>query len=154
MRTAFFTAILLACTIATASAHTRHHHYRHYAHQHVYRTNSMVRGLGYGLAHMLGSLSEPCRQAARMGGPCGCHAEEYFFHRSEHVVNGINLWLADEWRHAFRHVQCAAGTAAVWPGRHVAPVVSCDGGGRMTVADSWGTHEASIRGVVFVQPSL
>jgi hypothetical protein len=98
------------------------------------------------------NLTEPCRQAARMGGPCGCWAEEHFFGRSDHVLNGMNLWLADEWRRVFPHVRPAAGTAAIWPGRHVAPVVAYNGGSTVTVADSWGTHDVSIRGLVFVDP--
>jgi hypothetical protein len=100
-----------------------------------------------------GGLSAACREAARQGGPCGCWAETYFYGRTDHVLDGWNPWRADEWAHHLRHVAAAAGTAAVWPGRHVAPVVAVDyGRRRVTVADSWGTHEVGMAGLVFVQP--
>ena len=98
-------------------------------------------------------LSDACRQAAREGGPCGCWAETYFYGRTDHVLNGWNPWRADEWAHHLPHVAAAACTAAVYPGRHVVPVVAVDyARKKVTVADSWGTHEASMVGLVFVQP--
>ena len=101
------------------------------------------------------NLDAACTRAAHEGGPCGCWAEEHFFGRSDHVLNGWNPWLADEWRRVFPHVRCAPGTAAVYPGRHVVPVSACSPDGTtFTAEDSWGSHEASARGVVFVQPSL
>jgi hypothetical protein len=102
-----------------------------------------------------GSLSGACRLAARQGGPCGCHAEEYFFGRSDHQIEVggrmVNLWIADTWRHVFAHVPPAPGTAAVWPGRHVAPVIAVSAR-TVTVKDSWATHEVSKVGLVFVDP--
>src|ERR1700733_1677038 len=63
-------------------------------------------------------LSASCRIARALGGPCGCFASEYFFGRSVR-----ELWLANAWL-AFPRVAPAAGTAAVWPNRHVAAVIA------------------------------
>lgn len=53
MKSATFTAIILALFLSPASAHPRHHHhhYRHHYAQH--RINPVVEGLGMGLAVML-----------------------------------------------------------------------------------------------------
>ena len=98
-------------------------------------------------------LDSACRSAARQGGPCGCWAQEYFFHSASRLFNGANLWLAREWAHVFPHVAAAPGTAAVWPGgHHVAPVVGVNGDGTVTVADSWGTHAVRMARLTFVRP--
>ncbi len=94
-------------------------------------------------------LSAPCRLAAALGGPCGCFASEYFFGRS---VRG--LWRADAWL-KFPHVTPAAGTAAIWVHRHVAPVVAVAADGAITVHDSWATHRVPARmarRLVYVDP--
>lgn len=106
----------------------------------------------------VGHLSAPCREARAKGGPCGCWAEEFFFHRNEHVIaaNGhgdFNAWLADDWARVFPRVAPAPGTVALWPHRHVAPVIAVSADGmRATYADYFGTHEGSTRGVVFLRP--
>jgi len=69
---------------------------------------------------------------------------------SAHVYHGINVWLANGWL-AFRHVAPAPGMAAVWPGRHVAPIVAVDGN-TVTVADYFGTRTVRMAGLVFVDP--
>ena len=91
-------------------------------------------------------LSRECRIASSLGGPCGCWASEYFF---GHSVR--DLWLAKAWL-KFPHTAPQAGVVAVWPGRHVAPVVANNGDGTVTVADSWATHRVRVAGLVFVDP--
>ena len=91
-------------------------------------------------------LSAVCRIALALGGPCGCFASEYFF---GHSVR--ELWLANAWL-SFPHVAPAAGTAAVWPNRHVAPVIAANGDGTVTVRDSWALHRVRVGGLVFVNP--
>jgi hypothetical protein len=93
-----------------------------------------------------GALSAACRIAASLGGPCGCFASEYFF---GHSVR--ELWLANAWL-SFPHVEPAPGTAAVWPNRHVAPVIAANGDGTVTVRDSWAVHRVRVAGLVFVDP--
>jgi hypothetical protein len=44
------------------------------------------------------------------------------------------------------------GAVAVWPGRHVAPVVANNGDGTITVAVSWAKHRVRVAGLVFVDP--
>jgi hypothetical protein len=85
-----------------------------------------------------------------MGGPCGCWAAHHLLGIDAHVWRGINLWLANDWLR-FPHVEPAPGTAAVWPHRHVAPVVAV-ANGRVQVHDSWATHWVSTRKLTFVQP--
>jgi hypothetical protein len=100
-------------------------------------------------AAMNAVLSAPCRLAAALGGPCGCFASEFFFGRSVR-----SLWLADAWL-SFPHVTPAAGTAAVWVHRHVAPVVAVAADGAITVHDSWATHRVPARiarRLVYVDP--
>jgi len=91
-------------------------------------------------------LSAACRIAASLGGPCGCFASDYFFGHSLR-----ELWLANAWL-AFPHVEPAPGTAAVWPDRHVAPVIAVNGDGTVTVRDSWAVHRVRVAGLVFVDP--
>ena len=88
----------------------------------------------------------PCRVAASMGGPCGCWAAHVLLDRLDHVWHGINLWLANDWLR-FPHVAAAPGTAAVWPGRHVAPVIAVNGDRTVTVRDSWATHKVRMAGL-------
>ena len=92
-------------------------------------------------------LSPSCRQAAALGGPCGCWASEHFFGRSIRALWPVSAWLA-----LFERTSPRPGVAAIWPGRHVAPVVAASGDGTVTVADSWGTHRVSTRGLIFVDP--
>jgi hypothetical protein len=91
-------------------------------------------------------LSGECRVASSLGGPCGCYASEAVF---GHSVR--NLWRADAWL-KFPRTSPHAGAVAVWPGRHVAPVVANNGDGTITVADSWATHRVRVAGLVFVDP--
>lgn len=121
--------------------HMHHVHHRHLSH-HV-RVYTALRA----------SLPAPCRVAASMGGPCGCWAAYVLLGRLEHVWRGINLWLADDWLR-FPRVSPAPGTAAVWPHRHVAPVVAVNGDGTVTVRDSWATHRVRTAGLIFVQPPI
>jgi hypothetical protein len=117
---------------------------------HVARVWSSNRNTGPAVvvaAPLRGALSAACQVARALGGPCGCFASEYFF---GHSVR--ELWLANAWL-SFPHVAPAAGTAAVWPGRHVAPVVADNNDGTVTVRDSWNpAHRVSARGLVFVDP--
>ena len=91
-------------------------------------------------------LSGECRIASSLGGPCGCYASEAVF---GHSVR--NLWRANAWL-KFPRTSPHAGAVAVWPGRHVAPVVANNGDGTITVADSWATHRVRVAGLVFVDP--
>ena len=76
--------------------------------------------------------------------------------RLDHVWRGINLWLADDWLR-FPRTTPAPGTAAVWPHRHVAPVIAVhnDRTGRpvaITTRETWGVRRVSLAGLVIVQP--
>jgi hypothetical protein len=164
MKTAFFTVIALALFLSSATAHPRH--YRHHA-------NPVAQSLGAGLIFMLQhknddprhrwhedwsvnpagtGLPAPCRQAARMGGPCGCWAAYTLFGRLEHVVNGINLWLASDWLRFPRASSVSDANAAVYLGRggrayHVAPIVAG------VAHDYFGDHAVAGR-VVYVYAQL
>ena len=111
------------------------------------------------------ALPKPCYSALTHGtyghlAPCGCWAQGYVFHNYERwfTLHGkrVNLWLADTWRFVFPHTTPHRGAVAVWPGRHVAPVVGdpkiVRGVQYVTVADSWATHDVTTAGKVFVQP--
>lgn len=117
------------------------------------KARSFPIALGHGLMHMIGTdrpvLSTACRSAAAQGGPCGCFTSEYF--GLPRAYHGLNLWLANDWLH-FPHVAPAAGTAAVWPGRHVAPVVGVNEDGTVTISDNIGTRRVRASGLVFVSP--
>lgn len=123
-----------------------------YAHRRArhaaYRPARQQRGFLGGFA----GLSAACRSAAAQGGPCGCFAQEQLLGTSARTVNGHNLWLADTWAQVFPRTAPGPGTAAVWPHRHVAAVVSEPHGGRITVRDSWGTHDVRMAGLIFVRP--
>jgi hypothetical protein len=93
------------------------------------------------------NLSSECRTAAALGGPCGCFASEQLF---GHSVR--DLWRADAWLR-FPRTSPGPGTAAVWPGRHVALVEAVNGDGTVTVRDSWNAHHVvRTAGLVFVAP--
>lgn len=111
------------------------------------------------------ALPRPCYSALNHGSygrltPCGCWAQGYVFGRYDRlmVIAGrrVNLWLADTWRLVFPRTTPHRGAVAVWPGRHVAPVVGdpkfIRGVEYVTVADSWRTHDVRTVGLVFVQP--
>ena len=93
-----------------------------------------------------GNLPAPCRQAARLGGPCGCWASIHFFGHSVRELWPVSAWLL------FPRTSPRPGVAAIWPGRHVAPVIADNGDGTVTVADSWATHAVRARGLIFVDP--
>ena len=131
-----------------------HRHWRHlnrrYARRLKHFDRPMVRHAA--VARTSGAaLPAPCRVAASMGGPCGCWAGYILLGRLDHVWRGINLWLANDWLR-FPHVAAAPGTAAVWPHRHVAPVLAVHNDGTVTVRDSWAVHRVRVAGLVFVQP--
>ena len=141
-----FTAIMLACLLFFAApAEARHR-----------RAIEPASGWGWGSSQVVtsthaahryaGNLPSPCYEAARKGGPCGCWASIHFF---GHSVR--ELWLARNWLR-FPRTVAHAGAAAVWPGRHVAPVVGVPRPGYVTVADSWQTHDVRTAGLVFVDP--
>jgi hypothetical protein len=125
--------------------HYRNHERRRYAwrHRHRHYDNTPP------VAHR--GLSRPCQIARSMGGPCGCVAEEIIFGRSDHVLNGFNLWLANEWLR-FPRALPRAGTAAVWPGRHVEAVVAVNGNGSVTTNGPYGLRRVSLSRVVIVDP--
>jgi hypothetical protein len=112
----------------------------------VWRSDQKVRVANPVTGRPHRGLSRECRIASSLGGPCGCWASEYFF---GHSVR--DLWLARAWL-KFPHTAPQAGVVAVWPGRHVAPVVANNGDGTITVADSWATHRVRMAGLVFVDP--
>lgn len=120
----------------------RHCHVLHRYHRRSYARSALALG-----------DKPPCFwKAASMGGPCGCWAEWHFLHIADHVWRGINMWLADDWLRFPRAIP-APGTAAVWPHRHVAPVIAGPHpDGTVTVKDSWATHRVRMAGLVFVQP--
>ena len=137
-------------------------HYVHTGRAHSFVSHRTVHVAHFRVAHHgrsyghYGALAGPCYLAAHEGGPCGCHAEGYFFGRYDHVLNiggrMVNLWKADTWWQVFPRTTAHVGAAAVWPGRHVAPVVDVPKAGYVTVADSWGTHTVKTAGLVFVDP--
>ena len=155
-----FIVLVIAFVFATSSADARsrlshryshhltwrHFHHHHYTHLRHHRRHYARRG----------SMPGPCYTAAAMGGPCGCWAEFVLLGRLDHVWHGINWWLANDWLRLPRTAP-AAGTAAVWPGRHVAPVIAVhnDKTGRaiaITTRESWGMRRVSLSGLVIVQP--
>lgn len=130
-----------------AHRHFVHHHYahlRHFRHRDVRRF----------AIHRAERLPSPCRTAASMGGPCGCWTDNVLEVSGTlaHVWRGINLWLANDWLR-FPHVPAEQATAAVWPGRHVAPIVAGSyRDGSVIVRDYWGTHRVRTAGLIFVDP--
>ena len=97
-------------------------------------------------------LPGPCRQAARMGGPCGCWAEYTLFGRLEHVVHGVNMWLAADWLRFRRVSSVGEANAAVYLSRrghayHVAPIVAG------VAHDYFGNHSVGGR-VVLVRATI
>ena len=98
-----------------------------------------------------GNLPSHCYAAARQGGPCGCFAEWLLTGHTEHVLNGVNMWLASAWL-AFQRVPAGPGTAAVMRG-HVVAILADNGDGTVRAHDSWGIHNMSKRRVIaFVDP--
>jgi hypothetical protein len=93
------------------------------------------------------ALSALCRQAASLGGPCGCVASEQLFGHSDR-----GLWAVSSWLAKFPRTSPAPGTAAVWPGRHVEAVVGVNGDGTVTTNGPYGVRRVSQRGLVFVDP--
>jgi hypothetical protein len=145
-----------------ASRHITAHHFgkylasRHLHYQHRHFRRVMIVTHRQHRRAETGARPSCFYVAASMGGPCGCWAAWNLLGRVEHVWRGVNLWLAQDWL-KFPRTEPAPGTAAVWPHRHVAPVVAVhnDKTGRavtVTVRDSWATHEVRTAGLIFVQP--
>lgn len=136
-----FAIVGLMAIASQAGAHGRHHvhHYRHVSHvwHHHY-------------AFRVG-LPGPCYVAARMGGPCGCTAESKIFGTTEHVLNGVNLWLAREW-HRFPLGAPEAGNAAIWGNYHVEAIVANNGDGTITTDGPYGQRRVRISSVSIVNP--
>lgn len=155
MRAVLAAAILCACAIAPARASYLipqvttgfAHAGRHQAAARE-RWSRLTERRGSTRRSDIGSraLSAACQTARALGGPCGCFASEYFF---GHSVR--ELWLANAWL-SFPHVAPAPGTAAVWPNRHVAPVIAANTDGTVTVRDSWADRRVRVAGLVFVDP--
>ena len=128
---------------------------RPYRRTHQYARQAR-RGYGGGrgfIGRAFAGLSGACRSAAAQGGPCGCFAQEQLLGTSARLWRGHNLWLAQTWAEVFPRAAPGPGTAAVWPHRHVAAVVSGPHNGMVTVHDSWGTHDVRIAGLIFVRPN-
>jgi hypothetical protein len=154
----------LSTNTADAAYHRRHvtsHHFGRYLaqrHLHYYHRHNR----GYAVARRYQprraetGAKPSCFWTARsMGGPCGCWAEWVLLGLTQHVWNGVNMWLAQDWADHFRHVEPAPHTAAVFPHRHVAPVkaVQVVGGTKMVLLeDSWATHWRPAAGLIFVEP--
>ena len=166
-----FITLVIAFVIATSSADARsryrhrhydvsHHHFAHYlARRHasyIHVRRHWSRHVRHYRPQQVSGLPGPCQVAASMGGPCGCWAEYVLLGRLDHVLSGINMWLANDWLR-FPRAEASPGTAVVWPGRHVAPVVAVhnDRTGRavaVTTRESWGLRRVSLAGLVIVQP--
>ncbi len=116
--------------------HVRAHYRRSYAHY----------GRSYSRA-----LPSPCYLAARQGGPCGCVAMGHIFGRYDHVLNGMNLWLARTWL-GFPRTSPRPGTAAVWGTHHVEAIISNNGDGTITTSGPYGNRRVRIASVAIVDP--
>lgn len=129
-----------------------HRHWRHLNRRYAHRIKHFHRTKTHIAYRTRETLPGPCHTAAAMGGPCGCWTAWNLLGRLDHVWKGVNLWLADDWARAFRRVDPAPGTAAVWPHRHVAPVVAVNRDGTVTVRDYWATRRVQTAGLIFVDP--
>jgi hypothetical protein len=90
------------------------------------------------------ALSQPCRTAASLGGPCGCVA-------SEHLgLTDRSLWAVSSW-YRFPKTDCHAGAAALWGRRHVEAVTGCENGVAITNGP-YGVRRTPIGRLSFVQP--
>jgi hypothetical protein len=142
LATAFAFLGLMAVT-SQAEAHgrhfTQHRHYHHTSrarHHYAYRV----------------TLPGPCYVAARMGGPCGCTAESKIFGTTEHVLNGMNLWLAREWHRFPRSLSPQPGDAAIWGNYHVEAIIANNGDGTVTTDGPYGQRRVRISSVSIVNP--
>ena len=145
-------APLVASVQAEARGHYRHvsrHHFGHHlAARHFSRSHVRT-------VHATGGKPSCFWTAAAQGGPCGCWAEWKLLGRVEHVLRDArgtwNPWLADDWRRHFPRSSPELATAAVWPGRHVAPIKpGTYRAGSVVVLDSWGEHRVRTAGLVLV----
>ncbi len=96
-------------------------------------------------------LPGPCYVARRQGGPCGCVAMGHIFGRYDHVLNGMNLWLARTWL-GFPRTSPAPGMAAVWGAHHVEAIVATNGDGTITTSGPYGNRRVRIGSVTIVNP--
>ena len=92
-----------------------------------------------------GRISGDCWTAARLGGPCGCEAAKLVGRGGDR-----SLWAVSSW-YRFPRTGCHPGAAAIWPGRHVEIVTSCNSDGTANTTGSVGFSHARI--AVFVEPS-
>jgi hypothetical protein len=136
---AFASLVLVLAGSSAQARHYRHHHHPRHVLRHFVRH---------------GTLPSDCHVAARMGGPCGCWAAHILLGTTKHVVRGVNLWLANDWLRVPR-TRPEEALAAVWPHRHVAPVVpGTYKDDTIVVRDHWRTHRVRTAGLVFVRPDL
>ena len=91
------------------------------------------------------------RLAASQGGVCGLTVERLIFGRSDHILNGWNPWLANEWLR-FQRAAPIAGMVAVWPGRHVEIIMANNGDGTVATQGSVGFTRVSLRKLIVVDP--
>jgi hypothetical protein len=92
-----------------------------------------------------------CEWARSVGLYCGCYAAHSLGIPVDQygVYNGINLKRADAWA-AFPHVPLDQANAVIWPGRHVAHLLS-HSGKNLTIDDNIGVRTVPIqRGMIFV----
>ena len=94
------------------------------------------------------ALSPACRQAAAMGGPCGCVAAEHIFGTG----SKRDLWAVSNW-YKFPRSAPGPGTVALWGHRHVEAVVSANGDGTVTTTGPYGVRRVKAAGLNFVRPS-
>lgn len=127
---AFLAALILCVAVNTAAeAHSRHH------------VHPVVRGLGYGLVHMLDSLARPRAW-------CG------YYLRQVLGVRDTSYNLARNWSHWGHASQAQIGAVIVWP-HHVARIVGGSPGrwvlNEGNYANRVHTGVRSIRGAIAVR---
>lgn len=132
-----------------------HHGRAHARHEPGYRQHAKAlhapRPLDIRSPAQVAGLPGPCYLARRQGGSCGCVAMGHIFGRYDHVLNGMNLWLARTWL-GFPRSSPKPGTAAVWGTHHVEAVVADNGDGTITTSGPYGNRRVKIASVAIVDP--